>query len=128
MNKLLLVFFLVFLSSSFLLANNRQTDWQKYSKILESNLYNDNPGVQQSAMHMIIRYNDLLSFSNKAVFKVMREFRTNKDQNVRKLALIALSKMNNDWADYYLKLHYSFEENKQIKRLMGFVILENNKV
>ena len=45
----------------------------------------------------------------------MSEFRNNDDQAIRKLSLITLYKMKNDWAIDFLRMHHKFEENKEIR-------------
>ena len=78
-------------------------------------------------MQMIIRYSDKIDVS-KGVYDVMREFRNNDDQNVRKLALITLYKMQNDWAIDFLKRQYRFEDNSDIKNKIERIVVayDNN--
>ena len=78
-------------------------------------------------MQLIIRYSDKIDVTD-GVFDVMREFRNNDDQNIRKLALITLYKMNDNWAIEFLKMQHQYEENQDIKNKIEHIVYayENN--
>ncbi len=119
MRKLLLscLALVTLVSFSFAGDKEKEIDWQLFSKNLVKSLKSDNQGVRLSAMQLIIEYSNNVDVNN-GVYDVMRTFRDNKDQNVRKLALVTLHKMNNGWAKEFLKMHYKFEENKCIKKMI----------
>ncbi len=126
MSKFLVSILIVSLLSSFAFAttNNDQTDWAKFSENIKVALQSENTGLKYSAMQHIIKYSDDLNVDNpSAVFEVMREFKNNEDQSIRRLSLITLYKMNNDWAMASLKRQYKFEENIKIKNAIGAVVL-----
>ncbi len=126
MSKFLVSILIVSLLSSFAFAttNNDQTDWAKFSENIKVALQSENTGLKYSAMQHIIKYSDDLNVDNpNAVFEVMREFKNNEDQSIRRLSLITLYKMNNDWAMASLKRQYKFEENIKIKNAIGAVVL-----
>ena len=78
----------------------------------KAGLKSENTGIKYSAMHNLIKYNEYLNISNRtSAIYVMREFMTNDSEPYRRLALIALYNMNNDWAMDSLKRQYKFEEN-----------------
>ncbi|MCB0282953.1 MAG: HEAT repeat domain-containing protein [Calditrichae bacterium] len=128
MKKLGYILVLLISLSSFAFSNvNEKVDWSLFSNNLEKSLKSENLGVRLSAMQMIIRYSDKIDVS-KGVYDVMREFRNNDDQNVRKLALITLYKMQNDWAIDFLKRQYRFEDNSDIKNKIERIVVayDNN--
>ena len=128
MKKLGYLLVLLISLSSFAFSNvNEKVDWSLFSNNLEKSLKSENLGVRLSAMQMIIRYSDKIDVS-KGVYDVMREFRNNDDQNVRKLALITLYKMQNDWAIDFLKRQYRFEDNSDIKNKIERIVVayDNN--
>jgi hypothetical protein len=136
MSKFLLSFLIVSLLSSFAFADSpkSQVDWTLFGDNLQTSLKSGNIGVKLSAMQLIIEYSaDLNVAGTEAVYEVMREFRNNADQSIRKLSLITLYKMNNDWAIDFLKRHHKFEENKEIKSTIQSIVLafengDNEKV
>ena len=125
MNKFLLTLLIVSLLSSFAFAapENNKVNWDLFSDNLKTSLKSDNIGVKLSAMQLIIEYSDDLNIDNSdAVYDVMHEFRDNNDQSIRKLSLITLYKMKNDWAVDFLRLHHKFEENKEIKSTIESIV------
>jgi hypothetical protein len=102
-------------------AQERQVNWKAFSKNLVMALGTTNTGLQLSAMGMIIRYGDNLQV-NDAVFDIMRIYRLNKDPQVRILALVALHKIQNDWAMYSLKSNMRFESDERVKRFCTIVL------
>lgn len=96
-------------------ANGSEINWKGFSKNLIKALKSDNPGLQQSAMQMVIRYGDWLDVK-EAEFDVMRVFRNHKNQSVRQLALTALVNMNSKWAIGFLRTQIEFESDPLIKK------------
>ncbi|KAA3610317.1 MAG: hypothetical protein D8M58_06140 [Calditrichaeota bacterium] len=125
MRKFLVTFLIVSLLSSFAFAvpNNDQVDWDLFSDNLKSSLKSENMGVKLSAMQLIIKHSENLSIDNRnAVYDVMREFRNNNNLNIRRLSLITLYKMKNDWAIDFLKRIYKFEKNEIIKSTIESIV------
>ncbi len=96
-------------------AQTRNVDWDVFGKNLVKAIHEGNPGLQQSAMCMIIRYGDSLDVKD-AVYDVMSIFRTHKECNVRLLAMVTLRKLEVDWAMYYLKRNIEFEKDEIIRK------------
>jgi hypothetical protein len=107
---------------TFLFAGNGEDRWQTFSDNLTKSLKSENPGVQYSAMQLIIEYSDNIDVTD-GVYDVMRVFRNNNDQKVRKLALVTLYKMNSDWAIEFLKMHQKYEENNEIKKTIASIVM-----
>lgn len=103
------------------------TNWKSFSKNIVIALQSENPGLQQSAMQMVIKYGDRLNVKD-AVFDVMRVFRNHPNTRVRRLALITLTKMNSNWANYFLTRQIRFEKVASIKRqLISHYLSKNRK-
>lgn len=118
-NIAVLIGLLVGINNSY--AQERQINWEAFSKNLVMALGTTNTGLQLSAMGMIIRYSDKLQVED-AVFDVMRIYRLNKDPQVRILALVTLHKIQNDWSMYCLKSNLKFEADERVKKLCSFVL------
>ena len=118
-NIAVLIGLLVGINNSY--AQERQINWEAFSKNLVMALGTTNTGLQLSAMGMIIRYSDKLQVED-AVFDVMRIYRLNKDPQVRILALVTLHKIQNNWSMYCLKSNLKFETDERVKKLCSFVL------
>ena len=102
-------------------ADSKAQQWERASKTMVRALKTDNDGLKISVLHNIIRYGDKLDVGD-AVFDIMRIYRNHKDERVRQLALIALHKIENDWAMNFLKRALKFE-NSPILRKRIYAIL-----
>jgi hypothetical protein len=107
--------------SLFAQSDYKQIDWERFSSNIEIALSSGNAGLKQSAMQMIVRYNDHLNV-DKAAEKVVKEFTGNRSQEMRKLALITLYKIRDDWAVEILKKHRAHERNTQIKETIESIV------
>ena len=96
-------------------AQERDVNWDAFSKNLVKALATDNEGLQLSAMGMIIRYGENLDV-DEAVFDIIRIYRLNKNHRIRILAMISLHKMQNDWAMYYLRRSMQFESDERVQK------------
>ncbi len=92
-------------------------DWAAFSKNLAVAMKSDNPGLQQSAMCMMIQYGAELDIKRDTVFDIVRIFRSDENKNVRLLAMMALYKIEDPWGMDYLKRHRRFERERKIQQL-----------
>lgn len=97
--------------------------WKVFSKNLIHALRMDNDGVKTAAMQYIIRYNTQLDVDEAAI-DVARLYREHEDDNVRRMAVVALGKMQSDWAIGYLRLSKNYEKSETIRQTMQAVIAE----
>jgi len=111
----------VFSSSLFAQSDYKQVDWERFSTNIEVALSSRNIGLRQSAMQMIVRYNDHLNI-DKAAEKVAKEFTSSRNQEMRKLALITLYKIKDDWAVEILKKQSAKERNTAIKETIDSIV------
>jgi len=104
-------------------AYSGEAKWDNFSKNLVIALKSDNEGLRRSAMNLIVRYGESLNV-DEAVFDVVQIFRYSDNQKERRLALIALYKMQNDWSMYFLKRHMKFEDNPTLKHQIAVIVQE----
>ena len=100
-------------------AQDKETNWDAFSKNLVKGIESGNDGVQQAAMRHIILYNQLYPGKldvNDAVWEIMKIFRSHKNPQVRRLAMVALFSIGNEKAIFILKRNVKFEEDKEIKK------------
>ena len=113
--KLFLVAVLLICGATF--ARPDSVDWDAFSQNLTKALKSDNAGLQQSAMCMVIQYADHLTIPRDAVFNIVRVFRSDKDKNVRLLALVTLHKIEDPWAMDFLQRHRRYEKETRLKQI-----------
>ncbi|MGH1364175.1 MAG: hypothetical protein ACRBF0_11495 [Calditrichia bacterium] len=111
---ILLALAAIFITLSFHSLHAGEDRWKIFSDNVVLALKSEKPGLQQSAMQLVIRYDGKLDV-REAVFDVMRVFRNHEDTQVRRLALVALTKMNNQWALGFLERQHRFEDNATIR-------------
>ncbi len=122
----------VFFLSLSLQAGEIQTDWQAYSTNLVKAIKKGNPGLQQSAMQRAIQYGDNLDVS-EASYEIGRIFGFNQNPTVRRLAMIALHKINTEKSMYYLQKYLPKETNESVKKqansiLQDYVVANDMKL
>jgi hypothetical protein len=113
--KLLIVVIILMMTTPVWAESN--VDWNAFSKNLQNAMFSENPGLQQSAMCMMVQYGSSLNIDRGTVFEIVRVFRSHKNENVRLLAMMALYNVEDSWAMDYLKRHNSFEKQGRVKRL-----------
>ena len=102
-------------------AASEAATWKRFSKNLVHALRMDNDGVRVAAMQYIIRYNDRLDVGEAAV-DVMRLYRNHTDDNVRRMAVVALSRMQSDSAIGFLRLSRNYEKSEVVRKTINAVV------
>ena len=113
-NLLTIALAVLFVLSSIVDAHARKVNWEAFSENLVKAIKSGHPGLQQSAMQRIIRYADSLDIKD-AVYPLVQIFRFDDNDKVRRLAMVALAKINTDHAISYLYKYMKFEENVMIR-------------
>ena len=98
--------------------------WKAFSTNLVHALKMDNDGVKVAAMQYVIRYGDRLDVG-AAVFDVMRIYRNHTDDNVRRMAVVALSRMQSKGAIGFLRLSVAFEPSDTVRHTIQAVVSEH---
>lgn len=119
----ILSFIFVVALSSIAFSNGANTDWEAFSDNLVRALRSSNEGLQQSAMQMVILYGDKVDV-DRAVIDVVRIFNRHENPQVRKLAMVALAKIQDSWAMYVLKRNLKFEENETVLNLNRHIVYQ----
>lgn len=98
--------------------------WQTFSKSLIHALEMDNDGVKMAALQYIIRYNDNLDVSVAAI-DVARLYRNHDDDNMRRMAAVALSNMQSEWAIGYLRLSANYEKSETVRHTLQAIVAQH---
>ncbi len=98
-----------------------EATWKTFSTNLVHALTIDNDGVKVAAMQYIIRYGDKLDV-DAAVFDVMGIYRNHHDDNVRRMAVVALGRMQSNGAIGFLRLSIQYEKSEMLRYTIQAVI------
>ncbi len=117
--KLKLYYNIIFVISLLLISNtfaqSRNVNWEAFSTNLVIAVKSNHPGLQQSAMQRIIQYADSLNVTD-AVYNIALIFRFDKNKQMRRLAMVTLSKINTDHSLNYLCKYIKYETNSSIRK------------
>ena len=119
-----LMFSIFFYSSS--LAGDQPDKWQMASQNMVYALKHGPDGLKQSVLQNIIRYGENLQVE-EAVYDVMSIYRSHPDERVRQLALVALYKMNNNWALSFLERAIKFEKSPKLRKSICAILHQCNR-
>ena len=116
---------LMIISTTSAFATERDVNWDLVSENLENALQSNNPGLQQSAMRLIIQYADHVDVDD-AVFNMMCLYRHSDNSKVRQLALVTLHKIGDDYAMDFVKRNLKYETDEKIIKLSNAILSNYN--
>ena len=96
-------------------GNERKVNWEAFGANLVVALKSNHPGLQESAMQRIIQYSENLDVT-EAVYDIALIFRFDGNSQMRRLAMVTLSKINTDHSLSYLCQYLKYEENSSIRK------------
>jgi len=97
--------------------------WNAFSKNLVTALKSEHDGLKAAAMQMIIRYKNQVQVK-EGVYDVMKIYRTHEDEDMRRMALVALGQMESEWAIGFLQRADQFETSPVLKHTLRAVVAE----
>ncbi|MEM8484984.1 MAG: HEAT repeat domain-containing protein [Bacteroidota bacterium] len=95
--------------------------WKTFSKNLVVALKSENDGVSAGAMGLVIRFSEKVDVSD-ALFDVVSIYRNHEDENMRRMALVTLGKMDSPQAIGFLTRAEQFEKSDVLRQTMRAVI------
>ncbi len=102
-----------------------EADWTTFSDNLVHALAGDHDGLKTSALQLIVRHGDRLDVRG-AQFDVVRLFRSHHDERVRRLAAVACTKLNSEWAVGFLRQSESFEKSEAVRGTIRALLAERD--
>ena len=105
-----------------LAAKVSKSIWFHCNERLKKALIAGNSGLQESALHRIIRYGAYLPADKATVFEVMKIYRNHDDDRMRRMAVIALGELEDAWAMGFLKQAVKFEQNERVAHTIKYVL------
>jgi hypothetical protein len=99
-------------------------DWKSYGERLTEALESENAGVQQSALRMAAYYGDKLQMGRRAAISAVRLYRDDRDPKIRKMAVVAIARINHPWGIDFLTRSIEFEDSTDIERTIRHALQE----
>lgn len=99
-----------------------RTDWKAYGQRLQDALTFEHEGLRHSALRHIIAYADQLELGNEAVVDLMRIYRDDASESVRRMAVVALGELESPLAMAWLERSRDFEKSDAVKRTIAAVV------
>ena len=103
-------------------ARVSRAEWDTFSDNLEQALACGHEGVQQGALRMIIFYGNNLAISRAGVHEAVRIYRDHEDDRLRRMAVIALGKIQDSWGLDMLKRSARFEKSPSVRQTILAVL------
>ena len=97
--------------------------WEAFSDNLVKALKSEHEGLRLSAMQRVIRYGDQVNVDD-AVFDVVRLYRDHDNDQVRRMAVVALGEMQNAWAMDLLTRSERYEKSPAVRHTIQSVLAE----
>lgn len=98
-----------------------EAKWDVFGDRLVDALQSDHEGLQEAAMRLVIQHGDMVNVK-PAVFDVVRIYREHEDENMRRMAVVALSNMDSRWAIRFLQRSEKFEDSPTIQHTIRAVV------
>lgn len=92
--------------------------WKAFGKRLTEALESDNAGVQRSALRLAAFYGDKLQMGRQAAISAVRFYRDDPDPYVRKLAIVAIARINHPWGIDFLTRSIDHENSEDLEQLI----------
>lgn len=100
-----------------------QAQWHAFSKNLVRAMATDNQGLRTEAMRLIIQYAPQVDV-DAARFDLMRVYRNHSDERARRMAVVALGKIQDPWAMGFLRRAVQFEQSECVRQTITAVLAE----
>lgn len=95
--------------------------WSRFSENVVVALQSGHDGLRASGLRLIIQYDGAL-YTDQAVFDIMRLYRDHDDDSMRRMAVVALGKMQHRWAMGALRRDVDFEQTPSVRHTIQHVL------
>lgn len=99
-------------------------EWKSFGKRLTEALASENRGVQVSALRLAAYYGDRLQMGRQAAVSAVRFYRDDPDPHVRKLAVVAIARINHPWGIDFLTRSLEYEDSVGVEKVMRNALQE----
>lgn len=99
-------------------------EWKDFGSRITEALESDNAGVQRSALRLAAYYGDKLQMGRQAAIGAVRLYRDDPDPYVRRLAVVAIARINHPWGIDFLTRSLAYEDSAGVEKLMRNALQE----
>ncbi len=92
---------------------------------LDELLSSENDEHREAALRQIIRDGEATDYSREDVLKVVRIYRDHENDNMRRMAVVALGEMHDGWAIDFLARSAHFEKTPQVLHTVVSVLADH---
>lgn len=92
--------------------------WKDFGMRLTEALESDNRGVQKSALRLVAYHGDKLEMGRRATISAVRFYRDDPDPYVRRLAVVAIARINHPWGIDFLTRSLDYESEEGVEATM----------
>ncbi len=96
--------------------------WTEYSEVLGGALDSEVEGLRYAALRLAIQYSDDLTLDRSAIHDMAAMYRNHRNDNVRRMAVVALASTDDSWAIDYLKRSVAFEKTPKVLHTLKAVL------
>lgn len=100
----------------------RQISLPSYGQSVSALLASDDDALREAGLRHVIRDGAATNFQRTDVLNVVRIYRDHADDNMRRMAVVALGQMNDAWAMEFLTRSTIFEKTPQVLHTLLAVI------
>lgn len=102
-------------------------EWSAYSDRVSDALFDENEGMREAALRMAVLYGEQLDLDRTDVFEMARIYREHNNRQMRRLAVVAMNAVDDDWGLDLLARSYRFEDDPAVRYTVGAVLLDHAK-
>ena len=103
-----------------------EEEWKAFGERLSASLESDNEGVRRGALRLAAYYGDKLQMGHSAAISAVRIYRDHPDPYMRKMAVVAIARLNNPWGIDFLTRSLEYEDSTDIARTMRHALEERS--
>jgi len=100
-----------------------QAEWSRFSANLVDALKTEEHALRNAAMRLVIEYGEKVDVG-KATFDIVRIYRDGDDIQARRMAVVALASLNDNWSNDFLQRSERFEQSETLKKTIRAVLSE----
>lgn len=103
-------------------AEMTSAQWNDFSEVLEDALHSGVEGLRCSALRLAIQYSDNVQLDRSAIYDMAAMYRSHRNDNVRRMAVVALESTHDSWAIDYLKRSVAYEKTPKVLHTLKAVL------
>lgn len=101
--------------------------WRSFSARLVNALTGEHEALKADAMRLVIQYGEFIDV-DRAAFELVRVYRDHENDNMRRLAVVAIAASGNGWATNFLKRSIDYEKSAAVRHTIVSALAEKGLV